>query len=142
RIRANHSGNCSSDTSSATSCGSTCTYQSLPSRSHICCLNSTGNSTLSTPRRLTPRRINGNTLSGSSAPATIPQQAALAPYCNPFTAAASGAPPTVSTTPLQRGTNIGFWLPSSRSARLITSATPSCSSQSRASVFPETATTR
>mmetsp|Transcript_771 Transcript_771/g.1437 ORF Transcript_771/g.1437 Transcript_771/m.1437 type:complete len:252 (-) Transcript_771:307-1062(-) len=113
-------------------------FHSPASLSHTACLSDTGISTESTPSRLTPRKMNGNTVASSFGPATKPQQATEPPGRICFSSSTSGVPPTVSTALANTGLSRGFLEASKASLPMISEAP---SSFSRSGFLPETATT-
>ena len=131
--------NSSSETSVTSSARSI--FHSPASLLQAICLERMGISTESTPSRLTPRRINGNTLTLRSGDMALPHAATRPLYFAALSAVARILPPTVSTTPAQRGFCSGLPDVSFASSREIIVLAPSPIRKACSFAFPVAATT-
>lgn len=83
-------------------------HKALLSFCYICRRISIGQFEESIPKILTPLKINGYTVVGSSGDATLPQQVTEPPYFIDLIVVARISPPIVSITPAQSPFNIGL----------------------------------
>ncbi len=131
--------NSSSETSVTSSASSM--FHSPASLLQAICRERMGISTESTPSRLTPRRINGNTLTLRSADMALPHALTRPPCFAVLSAVARILPPTVSTTPAQRGFCSGRPDVSFTSSREMIALAPRPVRNSFSLVLPVAATT-
>ena len=109
-------------------------------RPHTSRRRSIGVFTESIPYSVTPRRMNGNTVVGNSAPPTLPLAATAPKGARRASTWASVAPPTASTAPDHAGAWSGL-LKSVSSSRGMTSLAPSPRRKGSASALPLPAAT-